>query len=117
KFPRLVVVQDGETLYLAEGFHRAAACKKAGINEVQVEIYKGTRNDAVLHAAGSNVTHGLRRSREDKRRAVSRLLADEEWSGWSDRFIAHMCRVSDKLVASMRNSGCGNPHPDSRKYP
>lgn len=48
------------------------------------------------------------RNREDKRRAVLTLIQDPEWGKWSDREIARQCKVSDKTVASLRKSICGN---------
>ena len=47
---------------------------------------------------------GLRRTNADKRQAVTKLLGDEEWRGWSDSEIARRCRVSDHLVATMREA-------------
>lgn len=47
--------------------------------------------------------HGLPRSNDDKRRAVSRLLDDPEWSKWSDREIARRCYVNHHLVSRLRS--------------
>jgi hypothetical protein len=68
----------------------------------QATIQPGTRRDAILHAAGANADHGLRRSNDDKRRAVQMLLQDEEWGRWSDREIARRCKVSHPLAAKLR---------------
>lgn len=46
--------------------------------------------------------HGLRRTNEDKRNAVSVLLNDEEWSKWSNVEIAKRCGVGETLVRSLR---------------
>jgi hypothetical protein len=46
--------------------------------------------------------HGLRRTNEDKRRAVLTLLRDEEWSKKSQRWIAERCGVSHQFVANMQ---------------
>jgi hypothetical protein len=48
--------------------------------------------------------HDLRRTNEDKRRAVLTLLQDEEWTQWSDREIARRCGVSHQMVAPIRSS-------------
>ena len=42
---------------------------------------KGTQRDAILWSISANATHGLRRTNEDKRRAVTRLLQDPECAG------------------------------------
>jgi hypothetical protein len=63
---------------------------------------QGTRRDAILYSVGANETHGLRRTNEDKRRAVLTLLSDGEWSKWSDREIARLCAVGHQMVAPLR---------------
>jgi predicted HTH domain antitoxin len=57
----------------------------------------------VLYSVGANAAHGLRRTNEDKRRAVETLINDEEWATWSDREIARACGVSGKFVAAVRD--------------
>ena len=88
-FPPVVAYHDGETYWLADGFHRVNAGLRAGVN----------------------ATHGLRRTNDDKRRAVTRLLSDPEWSQWSDREIARRCAVHHQLVADVRSHL--DVHPDS----
>jgi ParB-like chromosome segregation protein Spo0J len=80
-------------LWLADGFHRAEAWSRAGVDRVPVERRNGTRRDAVLYACGANTAHGLKRTNLDKRRAVEAMLRDEEWSRWSDREIARRAGV------------------------
>jgi transposase-like protein len=65
-------------------------------------LRSGPRRDAIVHAAGANADHGLRRTNADKRRAVETLLRDGEWSQWSDREIARRCQVSAPLVGNIR---------------
>jgi len=101
-FPAVVVFYDGAEYWLGDGFHRLAAAEKHGRFVVEADVRQGTQRDAVLWAAGANAAHGLRRSAEDKRRAVMRLLEDEEWGQWSDREIARRCIVSHPTVATIR---------------
>ena len=70
-FPPLVVFSDGEELWLVDGFHRLAAYRAAGVEEVDCLLKHGTQRDAVLWSVGANSTHGLRRSNQDKRNAVN----------------------------------------------
>jgi DNA-binding transcriptional ArsR family regulator len=102
-FPPLVVFYDGVDYWLADGFHRAEAAKQARL-EPQMDIRQGTRRDAILYSVGANATHGLRRTNEDKRRAVMTLLADDEWRRWSDSEIARRTGVSQPTVSSHRAS-------------
>ena len=101
QLPAAVVFHDGTNNWLADGFHRYWAACKIG-KALLCEIRPGTRRDAVLHAAGANAEHGLRRTNETKRRAVMLLLNDEEWRQWSDRVIAEKCGVSNTFVGSLR---------------
>lgn len=103
EFPPVTIFFDGEEYWLADGFHRVSAKESLGEKEVISEVHSGTQRDAVLHAAGANSTHGLRRTNADKRRAVERLLRDFEWRRWSDNAIAKQCGVSQPLVGKMRN--------------
>ncbi|PJF39588.1 MAG: hypothetical protein CUN54_08355 [Phototrophicales bacterium] len=102
EFPPVVVFYDGEAYWLADGFHRHAAAVKAGIDTLNADVRQGSLRDAVLYSVGANATHGLRRTNADKRRAVERLLNDDEWSRWSNREIARRCAVSEQLVRSLR---------------
>ncbi|PWJ73849.1 hypothetical protein C7441_12533 [Pseudaminobacter salicylatoxidans] len=101
-FPPIIVFYDGKHHWLADGFHRFNAHRQIDRMEIDAEVRQGTRRDAILHSVGANASHGLRRSNDDKRRAVLTLLNDAEWSKWSDREIARRCAVSDKTVASLR---------------
>lgn len=110
EFPPVIVFYDGETYWLGDGFHRVRAYFMAGGHtaEIPAEVRPGTRRDAVLWAAGANASHGLRRTRQDKERAVDALLADDEWGQWADREIARRCNVSHTFVAARRKLHTGN---------
>ncbi|NJR74989.1 MAG: ParB N-terminal domain-containing protein, partial [Scytonema sp. CRU_2_7] len=105
-FPPILVFYDGKNYWLADGFHRLHATKKAGRQEIAVEIHQGSRRDALLYSVGANANHGLRRTNADKRRAVEIMLYDEEWSHWSNREIAKRCGVSEFMVRQIRESIC-----------
>lgn len=105
-FPPVVVFYDGQDHWLGDGFHRLEAIRRLlkgnQVHEIPADIRAGTRRDAILHAAGANANHGLRRSQADKRRSVEALLRDDEWGQWSDREIARRCNVSADLVGTVR---------------
>ncbi|MCC5644821.1 hypothetical protein LC607_18120 [Nostoc sp. CHAB 5824] len=102
KFPPIIAFYDGENYWLADGFHRCISAKQANVAEIEADIRQGTRRDAVLYSVGANSNHGLRRTNDDKRRAVSTLLSDEEWGEWSDREIARRCGVHHDTVGRIR---------------
>lgn len=101
-FPSSEVVFDGKDYWLWEGFHRYHGHAKAGKKTMSCNVRQGTLRDAILFSCGANSSHGLRRTNEDKRSAVTRLLQDIEWSKNSDRWIAEQAGVSDRFVASVR---------------
>lgn len=102
--PPVVVFFDGADYWLGDGFHRFHAFRKAGRDSIPADVRQGTCRDARLHAAGANGTHGLRRTNEDKRRAVQMVLDDAECAEyWTDREIAKHCGVSHPFVAAIRN--------------
>ena len=88
--------------WLAEGWHRYEALRQLKRKGTMVIVHQGGIREAVLHAAGANAGHGLRRTDSDKRNAVRTLLVDPEWRTMADRDVARRCAVSHKLVASVR---------------
>jgi len=121
EFPPVVVFYDGEHHWLADGYHRRDAAVAAGLSEILADIRQGTRRDAILFSVGANAAHGLRRTNEDKKRAVLTLLKDAApecanghvcrdgrhwsqqcWATWSDSQIARQCAVDHKTVATYR---------------
>lgn len=102
--PPVTVFHDGSTYWLADGFHRYWASKRAERETIAVDVQQGTRRDAILYSVGANASHGLRRTNEDKRKAVTIMLEDEEWSQWSNREIAKQCGVAESSVRRTRES-------------
>jgi hypothetical protein len=104
-FPPIVVFFDGETYWLADGFHRVAACEKAGVADVLAEVREGTREDALWFALSANKRHGLPMSNADKQRAIRLALAAKP--NESDRAIAAHIGVSPTTVARVKaETGC-----------
>jgi hypothetical protein len=106
-FPAVVVFKVGEDYFLVDGYHRYLAVQGAKFDKILADVRIGTMRDAVLFSAGVNATHGIRRTNEDKRRAVLTLLRDKEWKDWADTKIAATCNVSVDLVATVRKASLG----------
>jgi hypothetical protein len=102
EFDPVDVFHDGAAYWLADGFHRFYGAREAKRASLPCRIHQGTQRDAILFACGANAEHGLRRSREDKRNAITTLLEDSEWGQRSNNWIAEQCLVSDKTVESVR---------------
>src|SRR5262245_33884068 len=103
-FPPVIVFTDGDTYWLADGFHRHAAAKRTEVAALDCDVRDGGLRDAILYSVGANAAHGYRRSNNDKRRAVMRLLEDREWSKWSDHEIARRASVGQTYVSKLRRS-------------
>ncbi len=99
--PALVVFQmnDGNFL-LAEGFHRLEAFKIEGKQTVACEVKIGSRDHAILWAMGSNQSHGLKRTNEDKRRAADEVMKLEP--DWTDGKVAGHIGVTLEFVRRRR---------------
>jgi len=100
--PALTVFYDGANWWLADGFHRWHAAKKAGLDKLPCEVHQGSKEDAQWYAVAANQTHGLRRSNADKAKAVKAALKHPKGAKMSDRKIAEYVGVTDKTVAKYR---------------
>jgi hypothetical protein len=101
-FPAVKAFYDGTWYWLSDGFHRMAAAVQIKATTIFADVRQGTQRDAILDSVAANSNHGLRRTREDMRRAIKTLLRDEEWSKWSDREIARKVNCDHKTVGSVR---------------
>lgn len=108
KFPPIDVFSDRETYWVVDGRHRIEASKHAGMSEIEATIHQGSWRDAKLFTFGVNAEHGKRKTNADKRKAITEMLMDEEWSKWSDREIARKCRVHHQLVGTLREKHTGD---------
>jgi hypothetical protein len=106
KMPPLQVVQEGKNYWLWDGFHRYHAARRAGLESIDVVIIKGTIKDAIKFAAGANITHGLHRTRKDKRYAVEAVLVNHP--DMSDHQTADWCGVSQPFVSKIHEELLAN---------
>jgi hypothetical protein len=98
---------DGTDYWLADGYHRVYAVNALAVQgifpaQIDAEIRQGTQRDAIFASCAANKAHGIPRTDGDKRRAIDRMLADEEWRTWSDQRIAEHCSVSAWWVGECR---------------
>lgn len=100
--PPIVVFHDGAAYWLADGFHRLHANRKIGAVTIDADVRNGTQADAQLFAYGANQAHGLRRTNDDKRKAVLGVLGLKP--DWSDRAVAKHVGVTHPFVAAERRS-------------
>ena len=97
-FPPVLVIFDGATHWLADGYHRWHAHKATGRTGIEAEVRQGSKRDAILCSLAANAAHGRQRGGADLRKAygiavrhrlveavdvvgVARLLAcSERWA-------------------------------------
>lgn len=102
-FPDVIIISDGTTGWIVDGWHRVAAARElGGDGHVSATVNRGTLRDAQWHAARSNRTHGMRRSNSDKVRAVMLALGVEP--ELSLREIAEWCGVSHEMVRQYKTA-------------
>jgi hypothetical protein len=102
ELPPIVCYHDGSEYWLADGFHRVQAHYRCLRIDITAEVRQGTRRDAVLYSLSANRTHGLPRTRADTQRSIQTMLADAEWSRFSDREIARTVGCSHATVGAIR---------------
>jgi len=103
EFPPVILFRDGETLYLADGFHRVAAAWQAKKEKIRAEVRPGGYEAALDYAEEANLNHGLELSTRDKRNIFRRrMLRGHEWTGWSSRRIAAALGVDEGTVRNWR---------------
>jgi transposase-like protein len=103
KFPPITVFYDGTDYWLADGFHRRQAAFGADLEEISCEIHQGTQQDAQWYSFSANKANGLRRSNEDKQRAVKAALQHPSGAGKSDSAIAKHVGVDHVTVKNWRD--------------
>lgn len=117
--PPIITFQQGPKFFLGDGMHRILAAQKAGLVQIEAEVRKGGKNEALWFATSANQAHGLRRTRGDIWHAVEIAMRLKPEA--SARSIADHVGVDYKTVESVRER-CGMPAPDyiigrdGRKY-
>lgn len=102
KFPPVVVFHDGEHYWLADGFHRLKAAFASGFDAIDCELRQGTLDDAQWYSFSANKTNGLRRTNEDKQRAVKSALLHPRAAEMSNSAIARHVGVDEATVRNWR---------------
>ena len=101
--PPLTVFADNAGRYhVGDGHHRIAAAKMNQREKVACEVRVGEFADALRYSLSSNAAHGLRRTNEDKKRAVLMAYERRKLLGLEDvpsaRAIAEVVGVSDHFA-------------------
>lgn len=121
QFPPLLVWRTEDVYVLLDGWHRLEAMKACGFVDYDCKAFNGSKTEAMIAATLSNRNHGLPFSRDDKRKAIARIL--EVDVALSSKQVADAVGVSSHTVESVREQlGKCNPAgkrkgKDGKQYP
>lgn len=102
KFPPVTVFYDGTDYWLADGFHRVKAAYAAEHDMIECEVHQGTLEEAQWYSFSANRTNGLRRTTDDKQRAIRSALGHPNGAQLSNRQIAAHVGVVEATVRNWR---------------
>lgn len=102
EFPPVQVVSDGAVFWLVDGFHRYFAHRQLGRKQIKAEVTTGLQEEAQWLSLSANKAHGLRRTNNDKAKAVIKALKMKP--GDTDGAIAEHIGVSQAMVSKYRRS-------------
>lgn len=105
-FPPIVVWKVDDKYEVVAGFHRFLAALKAGLKEIFVIVFDGTKEDAIWLAMKDNMKHGLPLGRGDLKLCI--IKARKIFPEKSSRMIAkelgcsrsYVSKVDDELATS-----------------
>jgi ParB-like chromosome segregation protein Spo0J len=100
------------TMRVIDGMHRLRAAALRGQDEVEVEFFEGSEEEAFLVAVTENTWHGLPLTLADRRAAAARIVVTHPFL--SDRAIGKHTGLSHKTVAAVRSAQCLERDPAER---
>lgn len=99
EIPPIEVVDTGNEKIIIDGFHRYSGAIKAGFNSIKCYVINGSEQQAFVLSLGANAENmALKRTNNDKRKAVTKALTCKDFNSKSHREIAAICKVSPGLV-------------------
>ena len=102
ELPPVDVYFDGNAYWLYDGYHRVDAHSRLGKYTIQAIIHQGTQVDAQWASYSVNRGHGLKRTNEDKKRAVLASLRHANAASLSNVQIAKHVGVDEGTIRHYR---------------
>ncbi len=99
RLPPVTVYEKPEGYLLADGFHRVAAAHRLGRTQVEAEVRKGTREDALEFAAYANASAPLKLTSEERRIGIRRLNMIHP--NWPPQQLGSLMQCSDAVVRTV----------------
>jgi hypothetical protein len=101
--PALEVVRVNKQYVLIDGFHRLAGARQADLGFVRITVIEECDiGQALWLASAVNQGHGVRRTNEDKRQAVTLAINSDIGEEQSSRDIGAHVGVSKSFVSNVR---------------
>jgi ParB-like chromosome segregation protein Spo0J len=102
------------TMRVIDGMHRLRVAQQLGQDQIDVQFFEGSAQDAFVVAVQSNVAHGLPLTLSDRTSAARRIIA--AFPSWSDRKIAAVAGLSGGTVGALRlrAAAAGSAEPGGR---
>lgn len=103
--PPVDVMYDGGVYWLFDGYHRLHAHKlvHGASASIDVRVHQGCLADAQWASFAVNKSHGLRRTTEDKQRAIIAALKHPNGASRSNRELARHLGVDHVTVGNWRS--------------
>lgn len=93
------------TMRVIDGMHRLLAARNRGKDNIEVQFFVGTEQEAFVLAVQLNIAHGLPLSLEDRKAAAVRILRSQPQ--WSDRRISSIVGLAPSTVGGIRSRSTG----------
>lgn len=103
ELPPITVWKEENLSFLLDGFHRYRAASNAGVKQLPVQYFTGSRAEAMAFAFKTNISHGLLLSRNERVKYLLRLLDIEPYKSMSTREAGKSLGVSNAFVSRLRN--------------
>jgi hypothetical protein len=100
--PPLDVFYLDEAYYVTDGHHRLEAAQQASLTTLQCRVFRGTRQEAFMHAVSANAGRGVPFGPMDYERIITRMLSYPDTSKLSNRQIARRIGCSHTRVNQLR---------------
>jgi ParB-like chromosome segregation protein Spo0J len=107
------IIVERRTGSLIDGVHRVMAARMLGRKQIRAHMFDGSREEALVIAIRSNVTHGMPLTLQEREVAAGKVLI--LYPDWSDRRVGEVCGLSAKTVANLRQCPTADtPQLDTR---